>query len=86
LVFKIRQQARDGMKDLFVLSEVLTIKVISQPFHRCDYLDCPQRNRAWCVKCSPFSSDALVENPPANAGDTGDTGSIPGWRRCPGWD
>ena len=47
---------------------------------------CPQRNRAWCViiRCSPFSSDALVENPPANAGDTGDTGSIPGWRRGPG--
>ena len=25
-----------------------------------------------------------VKNPPANAGDTGDSGSIPGWGRFPG--
>ena len=25
-----------------------------------------------------------VKNPPANAGATGDMGSIPGWRRSPG--
>ena len=42
MIFKIRQQACDGMKDLFVLSEVLIIKVISQPFRRCDYLDVPK--------------------------------------------
>ena len=26
----------------------------------------------------------MVKNQPANAGDTGDTGSIPGWGRFPG--
>ena len=26
----------------------------------------------------------MVKNPPANAGDTGDVGSIPGSGRCPG--
>ena len=26
----------------------------------------------------------VVKNPPANAGDVRDTGSIPGWRRSPG--
>ena len=26
----------------------------------------------------------MVNNPPANAGDTGDAGSIPGWGRAPG--
>ena len=26
----------------------------------------------------------MVKNPPANAGDAGDMGSIPGWRRSPG--
>ena len=26
----------------------------------------------------------MVKNPPANAGDTRDTGSIPGWGRSPG--
>ena len=31
-----------------------------------------------------FPSDSMVKNPPANAGDTGDTGLIPGWRRSPG--
>ena len=25
----------------------------------------------------------MVENQPANAGDTGDRGSVPGWRRSP---
>ena len=27
-----------------------------------------------------FSDGSVVKNPPANAGDTGDTGSIPGWK------
>ena len=31
-----------------------------------------------------FPSDSMVKNPPANAGDTGDTGSIPGSGRSPG--
>ena len=31
-----------------------------------------------------FPSDSMVKNPPANAGDTGDTSSIPGSRRSPG--
>ena len=26
----------------------------------------------------------MVKNPPANAGDTGDVASIPGWGRSPG--
>ena len=26
----------------------------------------------------------VVKNPPANAGDAGDAGLIPGWRRSPG--
>ena len=31
-----------------------------------------------------FCGDTVVKNLPANAGDTGNTGSIPGWRRSPG--
>ena len=31
-----------------------------------------------------FPSDSGVKNPPANAGDTGDVGSIPGSGRSPG--
>ena len=31
-----------------------------------------------------FPSGAVVKNPPANAGDTGDVGSIPGSGRSPG--
>ena len=31
-----------------------------------------------------FSGDSMVKNLPANAGDTGDVGSIPGWGRAPG--
>ena len=31
-----------------------------------------------------FPEDAVVKNPPANAGDTGDQGAIPGSGRPPG--
>ena len=31
-----------------------------------------------------FHSGSVVKNPSANAGDKGDTGSIPGWGRSPG--
>ena len=31
-----------------------------------------------------FLAAQMVKNPPANAGDTGDTGSIPGLGRSPG--
>ena len=31
-----------------------------------------------------FLSDTVVKNLPANAGDTRDMGSIPGWGRSPG--
>ena len=31
-----------------------------------------------------FSCGAVVKNPPANAGDVGDVGSIPGLGRSPG--
>ena len=34
--------------------------------------------------CSGFPGGSMVKNPPANAGDTGDTGSIPGLGRSPG--
>ena len=31
-----------------------------------------------------FPADAVVKNPPANAGDAGDMGSVPGLERSPG--
>ena len=31
-----------------------------------------------------FSNGSAVKKLPANAGDTGDMGSVPGWRRSPG--
>ena len=31
-----------------------------------------------------FQGGSMVKNPPANAGNTGDTGSIPRWGRSPG--
>ena len=31
-----------------------------------------------------FPSGSVVKNPPANAGDTGDMGSVPGLERSPG--
>ena len=31
-----------------------------------------------------FPGSAEVKNPPANAGDTGDSGSVPEFRRSPG--
>ena len=31
-----------------------------------------------------FPGSSLVKNPPANAGDSGDTGCSPGWGRSPG--
>ena len=31
-----------------------------------------------------FPGGLVVKNPPANAGDAGDTGSIPKWGRSPG--
>ena len=33
------------------------------------------------TRCQGFPAGAVVENPPANAGDVG---SIPGWGRSPG--
>ena len=35
--------------------------------------------RSFCL-----ASGLVVKNPPANAGDIRDTGSIHGWRRFPG--
>ena len=34
--------------------------------------------------CACHPGGIVVNNPPANAGDTGDVGSIPGSRRSPG--
>ena len=31
-----------------------------------------------------FPGGAVIKNPPANSGHTGDVGSIPGLGRCPG--
>ena len=39
----------------------------------------PHHALNWC-----FPGGTVVKNPAANAGDTGDTGSIPGLRRSPG--
>ena len=36
------------------------------------------------VAISGFPGDTNVKNPPANAGDIGDGGSVPGWGRSPG--
>ena len=35
-------------------------------------------------KCHKFPCGTVVKNPPANAGDTGDVGSVPGSGRSPG--
>ena len=39
-----------------------------------------------CISCvlGAFQVALVVKNPPANVGDTGDTGSIPGSGRSPG--
>ena len=33
---------------------------------------------------TPLQFGSVVKNPTANAGDKGDMGSIPGWKRSPG--
>ena len=43
-------------------------------------LDGVQRFCLW----GGFPGDSVVKNTPANAGDSGDMGSIPGWGRSPG--
>ena len=47
------------------------------------------RSYKWCDLAKihiwrGFPGSLVVENPPANAGDAGDVGSIPGLGRCPG--
>ena len=37
-----------------------------------------------CGRAGFFPGGSVVKNPPANAGDTGDMGSIPGLGRSPG--
>ena len=39
---------------------------------------------ALCHTSKGFPGDAVVKNPPANAGDTGDVGLVPGLGRSPG--
>ena len=36
------------------------------------------------LKIRAFPDGTVVKNPPANAGDTEDMGSVPGWGRSPG--
>ena len=45
----------------------------------------PLRGSSWPLVSNAASQVVqVVENPPANAGDIRDTGSIPGLGRCPG--
>ena len=37
-----------------------------------------------CIYIWAFQVTLAVKNLPASAGDTGDSGSTPGWERCPG--
>ena len=37
----------------------------------------------WSIIVLGFPGGTVVKNPPANAGDTGDSGSVPGLRRSP---
>ena len=37
-----------------------------------------------CLFMVAFSSGSVIKNPPVNAEDGGDSGSIPGWGRSPG--
>ena len=43
-----------------------------------------QRRKKINTYYQDFPGDSVVKNPPANAGDTGDAGLIPGLGRCPG--
>ena len=50
-----------------------------------------ERLQGKCLKCFPgavyilgFPGDSVEKNSPANAGDTGDTSSVPGFGRSPG--
>ena len=74
------------MKDLFVLSEVLIIKVISQPVHRCDYLDVPRGTEPGSLLLGAHHSLQwhTGRESPCRCRRPGGAGSIPGSRRCPG--
>ena len=41
-------------------------------------------NIGWLFTGRGFAGNSVVKNPPANVGDTGDTGAIPGLGRSPG--
>ena len=41
-------------------------------------------NLSAILKIRAFPDGTVVKNPPANAGDTEDMGSVPGWGRSPG--
>ena len=43
-----------------------------------------QVNTGSCYICWAFQGVIMVKNPPVNAADVRDAGSISGWGRCPG--
>ena len=44
---------------------------------------CHQDKYNWTLGLTCFPGSSVIKNPPANAGDTGDVGSIPGLERYP---
>ena len=55
-------------------SEAVSSKICNRPFFLFE------ASTLW----SSFSGGSVVKNPPANAGDKGDSGSIPGSGKSPG--
>ena len=55
---------------------------VSQGHKRRDKAEGGRNVRPWLNRC--FPGGMVVKNPPANAGDAKDMGSIPGPGRCPG--
>ena len=56
-------------------SSILITEVETQVKH--------SQNCYFIVACMGFPGGAVAKNPPANAGDSGDAGSITGLRRSP---
>ena len=60
-----------------ILLPTLQAKVFPSPLP-------PTRKRQRVDQLDGLPGGSVVKNLPANAGDTGDAGLIPGWRRFPG--
>ena len=61
----------------YSLSENVKAKICLETIRKFVYLD-------WVLCELGFPGSSMVKNLPANAGDTGDTGSILGLKRSPG--